>query len=81
MDDQKTYFDQIPGRMPKKISQQAKENDSKGRGTKRPWQDIAEEVTKERDPNRLAELVGELNDALDTECHRTAREASSPPGE
>jgi hypothetical protein len=81
MDDQETYFDQIPGRLAKKVSQQAKENDIEGCGTTRPWQDIAEEVTKERDPNRLAELVGELNDALDAECHRKAREASSPPGE
>lgn len=81
MDDQKTYFEQIPGRMGKMVSQQAEENDSEGRGAKRAWQDIAEEVTKERDPNRLAELVGELNDALDAECHHTAREVRSPPGE
>jgi hypothetical protein len=31
----------------------------------RPWQAIAEEVTRETDPEKLTELVAELNRALD----------------
>jgi len=31
----------------------------------RPWKAVAEEVTRERDPKRLTELVTELNQALD----------------
>jgi len=34
-------------------------------GTSRPWKFIAEEVTRERDPKRVGELVDELNRALD----------------
>jgi hypothetical protein len=30
----------------------------------RPWQEIADEVTKEKDPNRTLELMEELNAAL-----------------
>ena len=31
----------------------------------RPWKVIAAEVTREQDPKKLSELVGELNHALD----------------
>lgn len=54
---------------------------SEGRGAKRAWQDIAEEVIKERDPNRLVKLVGELNNALDAERHHQPSKAGPPPCE
>ena len=34
-------------------------------GDSRPWKLIAEEVTREEDPKKMAELVTELNQALD----------------
>ena len=34
-------------------------------GTSRPWKRIAEEVTHEQDPKKMAELVAERNQALD----------------
>jgi len=33
-------------------------------GTSRPWKRIAEEVIREQDPKKMAELVAELNQAL-----------------
>jgi hypothetical protein len=36
----------------------------------RPWQEIADEVTKEKDPNRTLELIEELNDALASQTVR-----------
>jgi hypothetical protein len=34
----------------------------------RPWRVIAAEITTEHDPNRITELVFELNRALDQQC-------------
>jgi predicted secreted protein len=81
MDDQKIYFEQIPAELKKKVAEQEKGGNSEGRGAKRAWQDIAEEVIKERDPNRLVKLVGELNNALDAERHRQPSKAGPPPCE
>jgi len=37
----------------------------KQRHSTRPWMVVADEVTREHDPGRMIELVGELNEALD----------------
>ena len=34
----------------------------------RPWRVVAAEITTEHDPNRITELVFELNRALDQQC-------------
>ena len=45
----------------------------------RPWKVIAEEVSREHDPKRMAELVSELNRALDEQGIGNKRDGQPKP--
>jgi hypothetical protein len=60
----KTYFEQIPVEMVKKIAKQFPEN---GVSTPQDWRELAEQVQQETDPNRTIGLVQQLITQLEEE--------------
>lgn len=61
--DTKTNFEQVPIEVAKKIARQSV----------RPWHEIAQEVVREENTNKMLELVKELNDALEAREQRRAQ--------
>lgn len=51
-----------------------------GHAETRPWQEVAAEIIQERDPNRMTELVAELNRVFDEQQHDGTRKAKHDKG-
>jgi len=63
----KTYFEQVPVEMVKKIAQIAPVETQDGTSPQDRWRDVAQKVQREQDPKRMIQLVEQLIATFDEE--------------
>jgi len=75
----KTYFEQVPLEAAIRVAAEEIAHQKEAGAQQRGWKDIAEEVIREKDPEKMIQLVDELNNAL--EKRQLARSSfSAAPG-